>query len=718
MKMTELGQKEDYMKKKRFCSLFSLILLLPCFSFGKEKVFEKAEDVTDCSMSSCGEEKKSILALKTTSGHSESRFAEIELELLDDGELVFAENGCKVVSDSRKDNNIKLLVEVESGEAILTVTAKTAKTSEQRSLYFYRERKGSVYYSDLSVDTAMKASRRDNNIPISEADYSLATSSLPPIIDIPLQRTKTISCSFSWRDTKGTKFPLVGASVEVKTSSGKINSKTTDSTGNAFFDFNSDSAFVNGGKEYLSAMWTEIQNDKYTISLSLEDDAICLIDHDNNAYSLIIKKSHITGNEAKTVNLCYAPTKNASTFTNDFGAARQIFQARYYYSSHAKKLAKINKIEKCKVVFPSNENQDQYSSRTNTIYISNLDSNNISRKAFESWDAFGHEYGHHLEKIFGLSYPQSGHHYFDTDDSYQLYIDSKDAQGKPTISIDDAKKRGLRLAWSEGWPTFWATIAQRSFPDDLKKEEYLGIGDDRYQASNFGFESGTNTTVYTLFNPKTQDGTDDYLSSITEGHSGDGCELSIIRFLYQLWDSDNSGSDIFTISEQNLWNSVVDLAADCIKTGKKESDKKIHYFYQVLTQFESDYGFDEIAKLAECYHLCPAPIYKGSSDSLCWSNYQSKNSNEDLCKVFYNRFIIGIITANNGITYLNEGKYIKPERKGDHFEYVLTNDDIKIIMKFGGNCTVMLSAFYVPTETSSNSVIGPVYSRKSSISLS
>lgn len=46
--------------------------------------------------------------------------------------------------------------------------------------------------------------------------------------------------------------------------------------------------------------------------------------------------------------------------------------------------------------------------------------------------------------------------------------------GNRIYTLEESKDRGIRLAWGEGWPTFWSTVAQQSFPDNVKTISTVG----------------------------------------------------------------------------------------------------------------------------------------------------------------------------------------------------------------------------------------------------
>ncbi len=694
--------------------ILPFLLFLSSCSFKANYSYQE-EPIENDVMNAAEETKNSLLVLKNKKGQFNSNYATLEFAMDNHSELSFDQKECVLLSVSREKNSLVLFVKILSTEAKLSVTAELENVVDSIDIYLYQDKFGILYYSDLSIDSAIKESLQDKNEAYS---YEFASQSLDfHPISWPVQRAKTISCDFSWMDTNGTKFPLVGASVSVKTASGKVNKKETDSNGNVYFDFNSDSSFIGGGKEYLSARWTEIKNNKYTLSLSLENSLISVIDNYKNLYSISINNEHIKGEDSKTVNLCYTPMKKVEYLTSDFGAARQIFQSMHYYSSHAEKLAGIGKISKCIVQYPTEDDGDFYSGNTQTICIGNQSSNNQSLKSFESWDTFGHEYGHHLEKNFGFSTQQGGKHSSVMDDSFSFYINSKDKDGHYAMSFEEAKLKGLRLAWAEAWPTFWATIAQQSFPDYLKKESYLSIGDDKYQSSNFGYLSGTNIPISNYLNPKeTSDGEINLKPDIHSGHKGDGCELTIIRFLYQLWDSDNDDVDQLSISEEDFWNLLVDLSSYYQEIGtEKNGDDKIQFFYQVLAALEDFHGFDNVATLAEHYGLCPTSIKMIGERQLRWSNNLESNGDmqflKELCN---NRFIISLTNSRSSkLLYLNSGDYIVPDIEAGYYQYALSDEDIQLIRNMGDQCELSIRGYY--ELTSKKTRLGPVISRKSAI---
>lgn len=218
---------------------------------------------------------------------------------------------------------------------------------------------------------------------------------------------------------------------------------------------------------------------------------------------------------------------------SDLGNAMQIFTAVRNYSEYVRTLNGGNNIEKCTISYPTNAPSARYWNNDNKIELpkESLSQYN-SPSVHGSWDVIGHEYGHHLQnKYFFHDY--AGMHY-----SHQTNIETYFAQ-KELSSIDDkeiknAKIHGTGLAWKESWPTFFAITAQSTFNNDLK--EVPTVLDARYDSYNGASYS---LKDYNLF-------------------KGETCEITIMYFLYRLWDSANIIScDKLTIRDSDLWTIMI-----------------------------------------------------------------------------------------------------------------------------------------------------------------
>lgn len=624
-------------------------------------------------------------------------------------DISFEENGCSVLDFSLSQEKLVVKIHILENDSYLITRARRGEVLVEKKVYFYRNTKGEVYYSLLSFDSAKK---------LSGIDSSSLYSGIGGIPIGPIQRAKTFGCSFFWKDSHKTEFPLVGAKVYIKTHSGKSIYKFTDSSGLAYFNFNRDESFVGGGTEYLSSMWSEISNNQYTLSLSLSNSLIHRTDSENKDYSIDFSNQLVTGTNAKNISYCFEPANGNQG--SDFGQAAQIFQALYYYSQHAYALDnKKGSIKLCNVEYPAATKGDSYNNQT--IYIGNGSDNNKSGFSYESWDAIGHEYGHHLEHLFNISNSKGGAHYIDCDNSTRIKCNPS--------SYATKRDYNLRLAWAEAWATIWAAVAQKSFPEIIKNEAYFGVGDDQYTASNLGYDSD-GKPVHFSYNPSMKDtGEIDYNHQIAENNAGDGCELSIERFLYQLFDNDNDETDKYVIPESELWNYTLDVAKEykldaedkAKYEGKQEDRYKLNYFYQYLSALESKYGFDGIAELAECYNLCPSYPFLKCENGTYKVLWKRNLSNTKFACYRYNNFRIKLYKSKEDLyPILLSGDNPFSEKTINISDiyydyYILDNNLISKIKSAGSQACLSIESYYFPIGQSNYDYLGPVEGPKAMV---
>ena len=656
-----------------------------------------------------------ILSLDNSNKYFDSSTFDLSFTIQGGASTTFEETGCSILNLSRSRGKLIAKIHVSENRSFLIVKATAGSLSTIKKIYFYRNTLGQIYFSLLSSDSARKSS--------GVCPTSLYSGINGPIgggiIIGPIQRAKTFGCDFFWKDSHGTEFPLVGARVNIKTQSGKSITKATDDSGLAYFNFVKDDAFVGGGKEYLSSIWSEIENNQYVLSVSLSSGLIRRADSKKTEYSAVLPNQLVTGKNAKSISFCFEPSGNGKS-DSDFGQAIQIFQALHYYSQHANSLVKKEgSITLCNVEFPANSSGSCYDNET--IYIGNDPENNISGNAYESWDAIGHEYGHHLEHLFKISNSKGGKHTINRDNSSQIKCDPS--------SYAIKRDYNLRLAWAEAWATIWAAIAQKSFPEAIRKESYLSVGDDQYTASNFDYDDSGKVFYYS-YNPlKTASNEIDYNHQIMEGNAGDGCELSIERFLYQLFDSDNDEIDKYSISEKDLWDFVVNLATDYkldaeYKEQNEEAEKdryRLNYFYQYLSALESKYGFNDIASLAECYNLCPSHSYLKYEEGNYKVFWKINLPASGFSCYRYNKFQLKLYKSKEDKfpIILSGTKPISPKTDADkvHYYFILDSDSVSKIKSAGNQAYLSIESYYYPPSKGAFEYLGPVEGPKSLIQL-
>lgn len=148
------------------------------------------------------------------------------------------------------------------------------------------------------------------------------------------------------------------------------------------------------------------------------------------------------------------------------------------------------------------------------------------------WDVLQHEFGHYVQWCYGISDSPGGFHGY-ADNLSDLY---------------DNKSTGVRLAWSEGWATYFAIKSQIDL--SLQNRVIPYVGDTVYTDSvDGGFE-------YDIENVDS-----DYLL-------GEGNEVTVSGILYDLTDPKNtldydntyfSYTDVWNITKSNYCSTLSDL---------------------------------------------------------------------------------------------------------------------------------------------------------------
>ena len=316
-----------------------------------------------------------------------------------------------------------------------------------------------------------------------------------------------------WTDDNNGVHPLIGVMVEIALN--QFNYSTyayTDSLGYFYVSYS-----YGGNVSYTTCtLYIRAQNNMVKIIDELGYVA-CYTDffQVNNGSSY--NYGSYTFSEAQNLNL---------------GNAMQIFSAMYNYSSYAKELNGGNDIPLCKVYY-------QYSSESYAYYSNNSDSIFLPNESFRvngypsvhgSWDAIGHEYGHHLQYYF--FYQEFFGTHSDSKSDILEYLENNSIPSPVSSeNITRAKIEGCGLGLKEAWPTFFAISAQSTFSNDIKTVPT--VGDSYYRSYN-----GANNDLNSEYSLK-----------------GEACERDIMYFLYHLWDTNNTGNwDNITLSDDYLWD--------------------------------------------------------------------------------------------------------------------------------------------------------------------
>lgn len=179
--------------------------------------------------------------------------------------------------------------------------------------------------------------------------------------------------------------------------------------------------------------------------------------------------------------------------------------------------------------FPKDSNQ--FSSFWNAI--------DITEEAHNYWDIILHEYGHKLQ-----------HHFKIEDSPSEEHIINEDLIAKHN------KDKGIRLAWGEGWPTFFSILVTQYFGDELINIRQ--INDSAYHS--YSYDNDGNFYEW-----------NSSLESISV--IGEGCEAAVFAVLYDLYDSysTNEPWDNLSFSHSTMFNAV-------INSGAKTFSSFLNYF--------------------------------------------------------------------------------------------------------------------------------------------
>lgn len=617
--------KFDFMKLINH--FLTLVFELQSFGFFSGQIinFNNVNNSNDMSLCSQSYSEESDCSIVESELNDDKR---LTLKIDDKYSLVSALiNGQNIINYEFKNNDFVLGIEPIEQLSTLEIELKEKKpnllqsfllesksnansSTLKKKLFLYSDG-NSIFTSPISMDSAIQNAGKNPTL----INNPLTINPFIPIIPIE----KEYGSKILWKDNNGNTFPLVGAEVQIKWSmKGSFVSSTTvytDENGN----FNtgipiSDTYEISGAIVYP-------QNDYVLVTTK---DAK-LTDDFNSEYGISLDTSALSNSNTFII------SSKVNGIESDKGAAFQIFQALFYYSKYAKELSSDKDLEKCIALYPYDASTGMsysYINGVGNIRIPYYNQNEIA--SYESWDTIGHEYGHHIGKTFntciynGIGYA----HYVNNDDLRSvLYQMNSDAENDKKIEA------GLALAWSESWPTYWAEIAEHSFPDDIKNDYCYGyVGDEIYEAFNFNknyyyhLDNGENFT--------------DLYNSIDELFyiGGEAYEVGIIRFLYEINrklddQSLNEDSDSFddgVIYTDCLWPLVIDCGKQFLKqSSSKVESQTFSSFYTYLFDLMKETGeyksltMRDLSSIASNYWIAPSLIKAKGYSSQVIISWQS-----------------------------------------------------------------------------------------------
>ena len=309
--------------------------------------------------------------------------------------------------------------------------------------------------------------------------------------DATIQSTKiTVSGYIRWTDSLGVVHPADGVTVYVYDGSAYLGYVTTNSNG-----YYSKAVSYNGtNRDILIKVWSSGSG------ISVTDISGATYVYTSNTYSDV--------SEGASLTISYT-ANNSTNLGKSFSVQQAMALAsRYIYNLEGAYLSRIS------VSFPdSSRGTSCYVSSSEKIYI-------LEGDAFD-WDVLEHEYGHYVQDCYDIEDSPGGAHSL----SENL---SDDRQNK---------SEGIRLAWGEGWATYFAINLQNKM--SASSLNIPNVGDTSYQDTD---DATINYNIEFLPNSR---------------KLGEANEAAVAAVLYDITDPKNSSdSDNIYCGDGNIWNII------------------------------------------------------------------------------------------------------------------------------------------------------------------
>lgn len=304
--------------------------------------------------------------------------------------------------------------------------------------------------------------------------------------------TITVQGQAQWQDENGAFHPVWGATIEIRDDDTLgdevVAVLVTDTNGNYSATIDNDDGFLQGDRDiyvrYRTAnSWVDCQN---TSGDTYETDSAT---HPETPDGTVITENFFfsSGGNNDSNSVFQAGTRIAGYIANDVEAAA---------------------LPQVALTWPNGGSGSFYDGKVQ-----------IEQDDRWDWDTVHHEYGHYVMDELNIDDNPGGAHNI----------------GDCAAQVRASKDEGNRLAWGEGWPTYFGTSGQAEF--NMAALGVPRVGDTSYQ----DLEDGS--VVYSL---ESQD----------SNGRGEDNEVAVQRLLWDLYDGNNDGRDTVSRSDNDIWNAI------------------------------------------------------------------------------------------------------------------------------------------------------------------
>ena len=299
----------------------------------------------------------------------------------------------------------------------------------------------------------------------------------------------TVQGTISWTDENGATHPAWGVTVDIYDEDLVIDdylgSTITDQAGNYAIGVTSDDP---GGPDIY-------------VRARLENAWVRTIDGGENPYVFL---SGVSNDQPNGATVVYSPT--AANTGN--GPSVSVFQAATWIAGYVAYDAEAAGYPQVDIQWPNGDTKSFYNGKVR-----------IEQPDRWDWDTIHHEFGHYVMDVLNNEDNPGGSHNL----------------GDCAADVRGSKSEGNRLAWGEGWPTFFGTTGQ--FEMGMAGLGVPRVGDAAYDDLEDGAVSYS-------------------LESQDNAGRGEDNELAVQRLLWDLYDSSDDGRDMISRSDNSIWNAV------------------------------------------------------------------------------------------------------------------------------------------------------------------